>query len=65
MLIPIRTFDVFAASHGMRGQPCSHSPREDTGSCGGNSVIMPKEYFSSPRSEASGTTIRSSVHTES
>ncbi len=65
MLIPIRTFCVFAASHGISGQPWYHSPREDTGSCVGNSSIIPNEYWSSPRSEASGTTIRSSVQTES
>ena len=45
--------------------PWNHSPREDTGSACGNSSIMPNEYCSSPRSEASGTTIRSSVQTES
>ena len=33
MLMPIRTFCVFAASHGISGQPWYHSPREDTGSC--------------------------------
>ena len=60
-----RTFDVRAAIHGSSGQPCSHSPRDDTGSCFGNSSIIPNEYCSSPRSEASGTTMRSSVHTES
>ncbi len=65
MLIPIRTLDVFAASHGMSGHPWSNSPREDTGSCLGKPSIMPKEYWSSPRSEASGTTTRSSVQTES
>ena len=65
MLIPIRTFDVLAASHGMSGQPWNHWPREETGSCFGNSSIMPNEYCSSARSEASGTTIRSSVQTES
>ena len=65
MLMPIRTFDVFAASQGISGQPWNHSPREDTGSAFGNSGIMPNEYWSSTRSEASGTTIRSSVQTES
>ena len=65
MLIPIRTFDVLAASHGMSGQPWYHWPRDETGSAFGNSSIMPNEYCSSSRSEASGTTIRSSVHTES
>ena len=65
MLMPIRTFCVFAASQGISGQPWYHSPREDTGNCVGNSSIMPNEYWSSPRSEASGTTIRSSVQTES
>ena len=33
MLMPIRTFVVFAASQGISGQPWNHSPREDTGSC--------------------------------
>ncbi len=65
MLMPIRTFVVFAASHGISGMPWSHSPREDTGNAFGNSSIMPNEYWSSSRSEASGTTIRSSVQTES
>lgn len=63
MLMPMRTFDVLAASHGMSGIPWSHSPRADTGSAFGNCSIMPKEYCSSSRSDASGTTIRSSVHT--
>jgi hypothetical protein len=49
----------------MSGQPWNHSPREDTGSCFGNSGIIPNEYCSSARSDASGTTIRSSVQTES
>ena len=65
MLMPIRTFVVFAASQGISGQPWNHSPREDTGNAFGNSSIMPNEYWSSWRSEASGTTIRSSVQTES
>ena len=65
MLMPMRTFVVFAASHGISGQPWNHSPREDTGNAFGNSTIMPNEYWSSWRSEASGTTIRSSVQTES
>jgi hypothetical protein len=65
MLMPIRTFSVFAASQGINGQPWNHWPRDDTGRAFGNSVIMPNEYWSSWRSEASGTTIRSSVHTES
>ncbi len=65
MLIPMRTFDVFAASHGISGQPWNHSPRADTGSALGNSLIIPNEYCSSWRSDASGTTMRSSVHTES
>lgn len=65
MLMPIRTFEVFAASHGISGMPWSHWPREDTGSALGNSSIIPNEYCSSTRSDASGTTIRSSVHTES
>ena len=45
--------------------PWNHSPREMTGIPVGNSVIIPNGYCSSPRSEASGTTIRSSVQTES
>ena len=65
MLMPIRTFDVLAASQGISGQPWNHWPREDTGSAFGNSGIMPNECWSSTRSEASGTTIRSSVQTES
>ena len=65
MLMPMRTFVVFAASHGISGQPWSHSPCDDTGNAFGNSLIMPNEYCSSVRSEASGTTIRSSVQTES
>ena len=65
MLIPIRTFFVFAASQGISGQPWNHSPPEDTGNCVGNSSIMPNEYWSFPASETSGTTIRSSVQTES
>ena len=47
MLIPMRTFVVFAASHGISGMPCSHWPRADTGSALGNSVIMPKGNCSS------------------
>ena len=47
MLMPIRTFVVFAASQGISGKPWSHSPREDTGSAFGNSTIMPNEYWSS------------------
>ena len=47
MLMPIRTFFVFAASQGISGQPWYHSPREDTGSCVGNSSIIPNEYWSS------------------
>ena len=31
MLMPIRTFVVFAASQGISGMPWNHSPREDTG----------------------------------
>ncbi len=65
MLIPMRTFDVFAASHGMSGKPCSQLPVEATGRALGSPSIMPKEYCSCSRSEASGTTIRSSVQTES
>src|SRR5262245_4606877 len=65
MLMPIRTFDVVPASQGTSGQPWNHSPREDTGKAFGNSSIIPNEYWSSWRSEASGTTIRSSVQTES
>ena len=45
--------------------PWNHSPREDTGRALGSPAIMPNEYWSSSRSEASGTTIRSSVQTES
>ena len=65
MLMPMRTFDVLAASHGINGQPWYHWPRAGTGSCLGNSSIMPNEYCSSSRSEASGTTMRSRVQTES
>ena len=65
MLMPIRTLVVLAASHGMRGQPWYHWPRADTGSALGKASIMPNGYCSSARSEASGTTIRSRVHTES
>jgi hypothetical protein len=65
MLMPIRSFVVFAASQESSGKPWNHSPREDTGRAGGKSVIMPNGYWSSWRSEASGTTIRSSVQTES
>jgi len=35
MLMPIRTFVVFAASHGISGMPWSHSPPEDTGNAFG------------------------------
>ena len=65
MLIPIRTVDVFAASHGISGKPWKKPPVEATGRALGSPSIMPNEYWSSPRSEASGTTIRSSVQTES
>ena len=65
MLMPMRTFVVFAASQGISGMPWRNSPRDDTGSACGNPSIMPNEYCSSWRSEASGTTIRSSVQTES
>ncbi len=65
MLMPIRSLVVFAASHGSNGKPWNHSPRAVTGMPLGNSVIMPNECWSSMRSEASGTTIRSSVQTES
>ena len=47
MLMPIRTFVVFAASHGINGMPWNHSPREDTGNAFGNSFIMPNGYWSS------------------
>jgi hypothetical protein len=63
--VPIRTFSVFAASQGINGMPWNHLPRETTGMPLGNSLIIPKGYCSSARSEASGTTIRSSVQTES
>ena len=65
MLMPIRTFVVFAASQGMSGMPWSHSPLADTGKAFGNCSIMPNEFWSSSRSDASGTTIRSSAQTES
>ena len=65
MLIPIRTFSVLAASHGISVMPWNHSPRAITGICRGKSVIIPNGNFSSERSEASGTMIRSSVQTES
>lgn len=65
MLMPMRIFFVRAASQGRSGQPCSHLPLDDTGSAVGNSFIMPNEYCSSPRSDASGTTMRSRVQTES
>ena len=65
MLMPMRTFVVFAASQGISGMPWRNSPRDDTGRARGNPSIMPNEYCSSWRSEASGTTIRSSVQTES
>ena len=56
---------VFAASHGISVIPWNHSPREITGMPLGNSVIIPNGYCSSARSEASGTTTRSSAQTES
>ena len=65
MLISIRILLVRAAIHGSSGQPWNHLPLAATGNCFGNSVIIPKEGTSSPRSEASGTTTRSSVQTES
>ena len=65
MLMPIRTFVVFAASQGISGMPWNHSPRAATGRALGSPGIMPNEYWSSSRSDASGTTIRSSVQTES
>ena len=65
MLMPIRTFWVFAASQGISVMPWNHLPRAMTGRPLGSPSIMPNEYCSSVRSEASGTTIRSSVQTES
>ena len=65
MLMPRRTFLVRAAIHGSSGQPWNHSPAAATGSCVGNSIIFPNGYCISPRSDDSGTTRRSSVHTES
>ena len=65
MLMPIRTFVVFVASQGINGHPWNQLPREATGICRGRSFIIPNGYCNSPRSEDSGTTIRSSVQTES
>ena len=65
MLMPMRHLEVLAASHGMSGHPWNHLPLAETGSCGGNSFIMPNGYCSWPRSDASGTTMRSSVQIES
>ena len=33
MLMPIRHFEVLAASHGISGHPWNHLPRDDTGIC--------------------------------
>ena len=65
MLMPMRHFSVLAASHGMSGQPWNHFPFDETGIWSGNWSIMPNGYFISPRSDASGTMIRSSVQIES
>ncbi len=65
MLMPMRSFVVFAASHGMSGIPWNHLPRDMTGRLLGRPSIMPNEYAISAWSEASGTMMRSSVQTES
>ena len=65
MLIPMRTLEVFAASHGTSGKPWNHWPREVTGRALGSPSIIPNECWSFSWSDASGTTMRSSVHTES
>ncbi len=65
MLIPMRNVVVLAASHGINGQPWRNWPRAETGRALGNWVIIPNGYCNSWRSEASGTTMRSRVQTES
>ena len=65
ILTPNRTRLVMAARYGMSGMPCRNSARALTGSAFGNSGMKPNDFSSSWRSEASGTTIRSSDHTES
>ena len=65
MLMPRRTLEVRAASHGRSGQPWNHLPLDCTGIWSGNCSIIPNGYVISPRSDASGTMMRSSVQTES
>jgi hypothetical protein len=47
MLMPIRTFEVFAASQGISVMPWNHLPREITGRAFGRSAHHPNGYCSS------------------